>query len=135
MKTHWLSMAAAAMFIAAPDRAAGQARQTTRTGVYSAPQASRGADVYAGYCKSCHTPLSHTGAVFHAWWNGKALSDLYAYIRDRMPKNDPGSLSEQEYADVTAYLLKMNQMPAGKAELPTDSAQLSRIRIVVTKSQ
>jgi hypothetical protein len=46
-----------------------------------------------------------------------------------MPKNEPGSLSPEEYADVLAYLLKLNLMPAGPAELPPDSSALRTIRI------
>jgi S-disulfanyl-L-cysteine oxidoreductase SoxD len=129
MRKYWLFATAAAILCAAPRDAAGQARTTAKTGVYSLPQATRGMDVYVGYCKSCHTPESHTGKTFHATWNGKRLSDLYTFIRDRMPKNEPGSLSEQEYADVLAYLLKLNLMPSGKVELPSDSAKLAAIRI------
>ena len=44
-----------------------------------------------------------------------------------MPKNDPGSLSPDEYAAVTAYLLQLNDMPAGKAALPVDSLTLKAI--------
>ena len=129
---YWLFAATAAILIAAPRDAAGQtksARITTRTGVYNLTQATRGQDVYAGYCKTCHTPQSHTGAVFNATWNGRTLFDLYAFIRDRMPKNEPGSLSDQEYVDVMSYLLRINQMPAGRTELPSDSARLVSIRI------
>ena len=125
----WLFAATAAILSAAPRDVAGQARITTRTGVYSLPQATRGKDVYVGYCKSCHTPESHTGKIFHATWNGRRLSDMYSFIRDRMPKNEPGSLSDEEYADVLAYLLKLNLMPSGKSDLPSDSTKLSRIRI------
>ena len=103
--------------------------RTTRAGVFSVEQASRGADVYASYCKSCHTAETHTGENFRTHWKGKPLSDLFAYIRDRMPKNDPGSLSAEEYADVLAYVLQINRMPAGQSELPPDSTELSRIRI------
>jgi hypothetical protein len=46
-----------------------------------------------------------------------------------MPKNDPGSLSEQEYVDVMSYMLRLNGMPAGVQDMPTDSLALSRIRI------
>jgi hypothetical protein len=46
-----------------------------------------------------------------------------------MPKNDPGSLSPPESAQVMAYLLKMNDIPAGKSELQPDPAMLRRIRI------
>jgi mono/diheme cytochrome c family protein len=107
---------------------------TTRSGVYTSQQAVRGRDIYLGNCKSCHTPESHTGPAFHATWNRHPLSELYAYIRERMPKNDPGALSDEEYADVLAYVLKMNRMPAGKTELRPDPAAIKRIRIDVPKS-
>jgi mono/diheme cytochrome c family protein len=102
---------------------------TTKSGVYTSQQALRGRDVYAGMCRNCHTPESHTGAVFNAKWKGRSLAELYTYIRDQMPKNEPGSLSEQENADVLAYLLRLNQMPAGQNELSTDATALKRIRI------
>jgi mono/diheme cytochrome c family protein len=106
---------------------------TTKSGVYSVQQAVRGRDVYAGYCKSCHTVQTHTGAAFNATWNGRALSELYDYMSERMPKNEPGSLSSQEYADVLAYVLRMNAMPAGDHELPVESAAMQKIRIDLTK--
>jgi hypothetical protein len=46
-----------------------------------------------------------------------------------MPKNDPGSLSEQEYVDVMSYMLRLNGMPVGFDELPTDSVALTKIKI------
>lgn len=102
---------------------------TTASGVYSEVQATRGRDIYLGSCKSCHTPESHTGAMFAAKWQGRPLSDLLTYIATEMPKNEPGSLSPQENADVLAYLLKLNRMPPGQAEIPTDSLALRSIRI------
>src|SRR5213075_2000657 len=66
---------------------------TTKRGVYTFEQSNRGRDVYAGNCRSCHTPETHTGPVFTAIWDGRPLADLYTFIRDRMPKNDPGALS------------------------------------------
>jgi mono/diheme cytochrome c family protein len=102
---------------------------TTRSGVYDREQALRGQDVYAGNCRSCHTPESHTGQLFNSKWSGKSLLELYAYVRDQMPKNDPGSLSAQEYVEVLAYLLLLNRMPQGDTELPSDTAALRRIRI------
>ena len=46
-----------------------------------------------------------------------------------MPTNEPGSLSPQESADVLAYLLKLNRMPTGAADVATDSVALKAIRI------
>jgi mono/diheme cytochrome c family protein len=102
---------------------------TTLDGVYTDEQASRGKDVYLSSCRSCHTPQSHTGATFNKWWRGKHLSDLFAFVSTRMPKNDPGSLAPEDVADVMAYLLKMNAMPVGPAELPADADSLKPIRI------
>ena len=108
---------------------------STLSGVYTAEQASRGKDVYAGACKSCHTPVSHTGATFAKWWRGKQLSDLFGFISTNMPKNDPGSLAPEDVADVTAYLLKMNAMPTGSAELPPDIDSLKKFRIETKASR
>ena len=38
----------------------------------------------------CHTPTSHTGATFTAWWRGKPLSDLFAFISENMPQERSG---------------------------------------------
>jgi len=108
---------------------------TTGAGVYTFDQSNRGKDVYAGNCRSCHTPETHTGAVFNAIWNGRTLADLFAFVRDRMPKNDPGALTAQEYADVIAYMLRMNKQPMGETELPADSSALARVRIHLSASR
>jgi mono/diheme cytochrome c family protein len=103
---------------------------STLDGLYTDEQASRGKDVYLGSCRSCHTPASHTGATFNQWWRGKHLSDLFAFVSTRMPKNDPGSLAPEDVADVMAYLLKMNAMPVGPNELPADADSLKKYRIL-----
>jgi mono/diheme cytochrome c family protein len=125
----------AAGLLGAPEAGAGAqqgsgvAHRSTLAGVYSAEQASRGQDVYAGMCKSCHTAASHTGVTFQKLWDGRSLSELFGYISTKMPKNEPGSLSPEEYADLLAYLLKLNQMPAGSADLTPDTTMLGAIRI------
>jgi hypothetical protein len=50
-----------------------------------------------------------------------------------MPKNKPGSLTREQVADITAYILSMSQYPAGAAELPADTQQLRAIRIDAAK--
>ena len=118
----------AVLFTIPSTRVAAQSR-TTQTGVYSAEQAARGENVYAGMCKSCHAAATHTGVAFQKSWDGRSLSELFGYISTKMPKNEPGSLAPEEYADLLAYLLKLNQMPVGKTELPSDTTVLGRIRI------
>jgi mono/diheme cytochrome c family protein len=141
MHRYWLFIVPATMFFAAPRDVAAQSKQavkpatsTTRSGVYTVAQAERGFDVFTTYCKSCHTPETHSGPAFRANWTNKRLYDLFVFVSEKMPKNDPGSLSPQEYTDVLSYVLRLNRMPAGKTELPPDSTTLSAIRIVTTPS-
>jgi mono/diheme cytochrome c family protein len=103
--------------------------RTTRAGVYTADQALKGQELYAMHCVSCHSAVTHTGPEFSARWEGRPFWELYSFVRDEMPKSDPGSLTEREYITVLAYVLKMNGMPPGQAPLSTDSTELSRIRI------
>lgn len=105
--------------------------RTTAAGVYTDAQAKRGRDTYAMQCKSCHTPASHTGVIFAQWWDRKPLSELYQFMVTRMPKNEPGSLQPDEYVDVMAYLLKLNDLPSGSDPLPADSVAMKKIRIEV----
>ena len=109
--------------------------RSTASGVYTEEQATRGRDTYQMQCKSCHTPASHTGATFASWWDRKPLSELFEFVTTRMPKNEPGSLQPDEYADVIAYLLKLNELPSGTEPLPADSVALKKIRIEVGKKE
>ena len=104
---------------------------TTLSGVFTAAQAARGKNVYAGSCRSCHAPVSHTGQTFERWWLGKKLSELFTFIATLWPKNDPGSLAPEDVADVVAYLLEMNALPAGTRELSAHADSLNRYRIEV----
>jgi cytochrome c len=106
---------------------------STWTGVYTVEQAARGKDVYAGNCRSCHTPAAHTGEMFATWWRGKRLSDLFMFVSTQMPKNDPGSLAPEDAADVVAYLLQINAMPPGKVELYPDVDSLRKFRIEIRR--
>lgn len=107
---------------------------STQQGVYTNEQASRGKTVYLTSCRSCHSPQSHTGATFNKFWRNHPLSDLYGFVATRMPKNDPGSLAPEDVADVVAYLLKMNAMPAGETELYPDADSLKQFRIETKRS-
>ena len=104
-------------------------QRSTSQGVYNREQWLRGRDLYAGLCASCHPAVTHVGPIFTKSWAGKKLSDLFGYLRERMPKNEPGSLTDKEYVDVMSYMLRLNGMPAGNDELPADSAALTKVRI------
>jgi hypothetical protein len=57
------------------------------------------------------------------------LGELFDKIKETMPRNDPGSLSAQDAADVVSWLLQLNQFPAGQTELPADLKVLNLIKI------
>ena len=99
---------------------------------YSAEQAARGAQVYQSTCARCHPPGQLDGDAFAVAWNEARVSTLYATLRNTMPQDKPGSLTDQEYVDVIAYLLQRGKVPAGAAPLAPDSAALRGMRIAVS---
>ena len=123
--TGWMTSVVVA---AGPSGQGAAAAKTTEARDYSAAQATRGEDLYMSLCVSCHPPATYTGAVFKTW-QGRNLGELLAFLQEKMPKNDPGSMTDKEYADVIAYLLKLNKMPTGRAELPADLKVLRTINI------
>jgi hypothetical protein len=46
-----------------------------------------------------------------------------------MPQNKPDSLTPQTVIDVVSFLLRENEMPAGKTELPPDLEALKQILV------
>jgi hypothetical protein len=102
---------------------------STLSGVYTKAEASEGSTLYMGFCASCHAAISHTGPVFRQHWAGRPLADLYNFMHTKMPKNDPGSLDDYQYGVLLAYILQMNQMPAGRNPIMGESVDLEKIRV------
>lgn len=115
-------------------RAQGDTTTSRAAGFYTAEQGARGADVYKGQCGRCHSLADHSGPDFKLAWHGQTVRSLYDYLRGTMPDDDPGTLTEQQYLDVTAYLLKVNGMPAGDAPLVADTAALKKLVIDIKAS-
>jgi len=117
---------------------AGNAQAQTASiwdGVYTDAQSDRGATVFTGHCASCHgANLGGTGEApalagpqFLSDFDSLSLGDLFDRIRTTMPQDNPGSLSRDAYADILAFLLKANSMPAGTKELDRRSEYLKAI--------
>jgi len=104
---------------------------STLAGVYSDEQAKRGKEVYLTLCRSCHVPS--TGNGFAQRWAGKTLFDLFTYIYETMPDNNPRSVDEVSNADIIGYLMQSAGMPAGTREVPIAADSLKAIRIEVKK--
>lgn len=105
------------------------ADRTTADGVYTAEQAETGATLFVEVCQNCHVPGWERAVGFYGKWHGKPLEQLMTYLRREMPQTDPGSLTPEEYGQVTAYLLRLTGMPAGAEMLNPDPAVSSEIRI------
>jgi hypothetical protein len=60
---------------------------------------------------------------------------FFDWVREAMPAEAPGTLSRADTAAVIAYIMQLNKMPAGKADLSTESEILNRIQIVAPPSR
>ena len=96
------------------------ARKTVWDGVYTAAQAKRGEAVFDVYCLKCHsTAFERTGFIER--WREDKLTGVFSFISTRMPRDYPGSRSQNEYLDIAAYILSNNDVPAGAQELTFDA--------------
>ena len=110
--------------------AAGQApTKSTNDGVYTKAQGERGQKVFSDKCTACHEPSRFSGEAFHESWDNKALKELWDVASGTMPEDNPGSLKQQEYADILAYFLSLNQYPAGETELQGNGPAMAAIKI------
>ena len=121
----------AGVVASAAAQAPSQKVVTTSSGIYTSGQAARGEQTYMNICVACHPSGTYTAPAFREKWNGAPLSQLFGFISTTMPKEQPGTLEPDEYADVVAYLLKINGAPAGKTALPPDVGPLKKIRIAM----
>lgn len=128
------------LLMVAPATAFGEgAPLTTSDGVFTEEQAKRGEAAYRSSCSRCHggnlqatdaEAANLSGPAFDAIWIGTDLRERFERVYYTMPPNNPGSLSQQQYLDIVAYILHFNGVPAGDTELPLDLEYLATIEIV-----
>ncbi len=105
----------------------------------SALQVHQGQAAYIENCSACHgrnlegfdVAPALTGARFDEMWRGKAARALADAIllMPIEPGGEPGSLSEEDYAGILAFILKSNGIPQdGKLE-PMDLEALAGISV------
>jgi mono/diheme cytochrome c family protein len=95
---------------------------SSQEGWYTADQANNGHQLFNNYCAQCHMP-DLTGAMgpalvgnqFLSSWG--TLADLITFEHKNMPANSPGTLSNKDLAEITAYILMKNGFPAGSSPL------------------
>jgi uncharacterized protein len=111
--------------------------RTIWDGVFTEAQATRGRELYARSCASCHAEdllgssnaPALVGQPFFARFGGTNADDVVEVIRRTMPQDAPDSLGVPAYADITSYVFKANGSPAGAAELPADRDTLKQILV------
>ena len=106
--------------------------KTVDQGVYTAAQATRGAKVFESQCATCHREVGGVAPVlagdrFMRAFGDATLQTVFTTIKTTMPRTAPGSLSDPDYADIVAHLLRLNSYPDGMSELAV--SDLAGIRI------
>ena len=112
--------------------------QTVKAGIYSKEQAERGKAVYDKICVACHTfkPSEKSkdnpdlgGDAFLNKWDQKTVHELATVIYTTMPNDGSAVITEEQTADVIAFILQQNNFPAGSAAFKWD-ASARKITIV-----
>jgi mono/diheme cytochrome c family protein len=89
---------------------------------YTAAQAAAGAKSYGENCSRCHgaqlqgvsaPALKGDGSGI----KGDTLAEAYNFLSVQMPAGNPGSLSTNDYVNITAYILSKDGHKPGSAKL------------------
>jgi hypothetical protein len=96
-------------------------------GLFNNQQAKSGKRLYKKYCKSCHEG-DYFGPVLLAW-QGEQLASFFDVMKSAMPENDPGSLAQEQYTDLLAYILKISGYPQDIRKLDPGTEEFSSIVI------
>jgi alcohol dehydrogenase (cytochrome c) len=112
--------------------------QQTPAGPYTAAQAATGRGIYQASCAGCHgadlggvnnaAPLA--GGQFIGSWGNRTTNDLVGFLQGAMPPGNPGSLGEEAYVNLVAFLLDYNGARPGAQALT--AATKTEIRSVAT---
>jgi mono/diheme cytochrome c family protein len=102
-------------------------QKTTQDKVYTKAQAARGEKQYTTVCATCHDPAKVpagkkpapelVGEKFLSTWDGRTLGELQDQILTTMPNDGSVVLTEDQTADLVAYILQSNKQPDGAADL------------------
>ena len=122
-----LTALAALVVIAVAEGMRAQSARSVADGVYTDVQARRGAAAYDGACGRCHRADLGGGDGpalkddrFNRTFAGHDLKNLYTRIATTMPRGAPGSMADDVYLDILAYIVRENGFPAGSQELSLD---------------
>ena len=111
--------------------------EVASAGFFTEEQVMRGEAVFKDRCAPCHgEDLMGTGfapalteEMFTGYWVDRNVGELFVQIKETMPQDSPGSLSDDVYADLVAFLLSANGHPVGQQPLSTDPVELEQLII------
>ena len=121
--------------------------------LYSVQQVVAGKALYAAKCAACHSESLLRGPAnalkgpdFAAAWaadlraadwahSQRTVDDLDFIIRTTMPKDHPGSLTPEEYTELTAFILHENGYQSGSTMLVAGSPRLKQAPLWFGASQ
>jgi len=112
-----------------------QSARSAWTGVYTTEQATRGEQLYVRTCAECHgddlegreRAPGLAGVTFNQRWDGATLKKLFERLEEMPPAKPEARLTPSQYADVLAFLLNANEVPAGMTPLEPDKKALADI--------
>ncbi len=69
-----------------------------------------GEQTFGAHCARCHAPIEIKRRLLGDW-SGRTADQLFLTTRQTMPGESPGSLSDEDYLNVVAYMLDLAGVP------------------------
>jgi len=122
--------------------ATAAAQTSTREGVYTEQQAVAGGALYLRSCVECHgitlaggeAGPALVGGAFWQQWQNQSLAAFYQITASTMPVNNPNGFTPEQYADLVAFMLQQNGLPAGEENLSSVAENLVAIAMQPSES-
>jgi mono/diheme cytochrome c family protein len=106
---------------------------------FTQAQQNAGEAAFATSCAPCHgarleggagPPLTGQNFKILSTKVGATVGDIFTYMSENMPFNNPASLSHTQYVDIMAFILSKNGYHAGGAPLTFAGASASKAKAI-----
>ncbi|BBD79044.1 hypothetical protein ALSL_0373 [Aerosticca soli] len=105
--------------------------------LYTQAQADSGKQKFLDNCSRCHgrdlagiAGPALKGPNFASPSMHFTVGDIFTIVSQNMPATQPGSLPQQDYVEIMAFLLQQNGYPAGSTPLTYEAAKQSKANFV-----
>ncbi len=110
---------------------------------FTTEQVNTGKASYNTACASCHGNTLANGTMgpqlagpnFEAKWKSATVAELYEATHTTMPPSRPGTLPDETYAAIVAYILRVNGSVPGEQPLLTDPESQANQFVIRPKSR